>query len=454
MPLSIHPKAEEAYNTKAEEVLAMVRQRVETTEPMDNDFLTIAGIPVPVEVMWQSLEGSDIRSGAAFPFEGRAIRIEGDDFLAISRLAGNIQSQRGFSEAVSVDAILDVLIRWFKERLTATTEDPFVAYLLAWLREHVVERTIVFSIVHLQFQGKLQVNGVEIRQLEVEEIAGWYESFVAIPEANEIATKDRDKWQKLVGGWAAAFVKVVAEPMHALEIAYQKADEAISLLRSFSPALLDPLRRSYCTIYGMAEAQRKTSFSLEVSEYPSPTQELIGSTTGWFLTEERLYALANEGLIHVLALKEVNPPNASQEAVLSALMLYSSAALEARLESKLLHIVAAIESLLLKDDNEPILAAVSRRFAYVVGRKLDERREVRKRFTDAYGARSGFVHRGQSIENHLMVSGFMADAWHFFRLVVHQAARHTTKQGFINSLEDAMLSGPDILTNGEEPPKA
>lgn len=188
MSYSLHPNAQADFDAKADKILAMVRQRVDDTEPSTGDFLNIAGISVPVAVMWQSLQDSNIRTGVAFPLLDRAIRIEGDDFLPIVRLAEKIQQRRELSEAVGVQAILDVLILWCKQRIISETDTAFSRFLLDWLEEHATEHTIIFPIYQLWFAGVLRVCGVEIRTLEDAEVDHWYEMPSGASTRNRNAT--------------------------------------------------------------------------------------------------------------------------------------------------------------------------------------------------------------------------------------------------------------------------
>jgi hypothetical protein len=443
MSYSLHPNAQADFDAKADMILAMVRQRVDDTEPSTGDFLNIAGISVPVAVMWQSLQDSNIRTGVAFPLLDRAIRIEGDDFLPIVRLAEKIQQRRELSEAVGVQAVLDVLILWCKQRIRSETDTAFSRFLLDWLEEHATEHTIIFPIYQLWFAGVLRVCGVEIRTLQDAEVDRWYEQLVSDAEWRQHAEQERDNWRRRIGGRAAAFVTLTAEPGHALEQAYEKVERVLSVLRSFSPALVIPARRSFCTIYGMQQPRERTAFTIGANGLPSVSHPEIDGVTHWNLSEEALRELAAEGFVNTIALLD-EASSRFQNDILRALTLYSRASLEPLAESKLLYIVSSIETLLLKNDNEPIQAAVSRRFAYVVGRNLEERQAVRSRFTAAYAARSGFVHHGATIDDYLMLQEFMDDAWSFFRGIVFKAASYPTKQEYIDAIEDTMLAGPPL----------
>ncbi len=57
-------------------------------------------------------------------------------------------------------------------------------------------------------------------------------------------------------GFAAATIKLFAEPRRASEIAFEEADRVVSLLRFFSPATHIPEVFSYCTLQGKSTSKR------------------------------------------------------------------------------------------------------------------------------------------------------------------------------------------------------
>lgn len=447
MRFSLHPHAQASFDVKADSILALVQQKISETEPSVGDFLALNGVPMPVEVMWESLQDSDIRTGVAFPLLERAIRIEGNEFLPIVHLAEKIQQRRELSEAVSIQAILDVLVMWLKQRVGAEMDGGFSQFLLNWIEQNATERTVIFPIFQVWCAGVLKVAGVEIRTVEDADVNRWYEQLLRNDEWRQHAQRERDEWRNRIGGRAAAFVAVTAEPTQALELAYEKVDRVLSIIRSFSPAMLTPTRRSFCTVYGMEQIRKRTAFSIGPDALPNLSEVPLDGVTHWLLDETELRELAEQGFVNAIALLEDAAPMRFRNEILDSLILYSRASTETRVESKLLHIFSAVETLLLKNADEPILATVSRRFAYVVGGDMPERRAVRSRFLRAYSARSEAVHHGKGIDDHVMLKEFMWDAWRFFRGVVFKAADYASKQEYIDAIEEAMLAGPP-LANG------
>ena len=78
---------------------------------------------------------------------------------------------------------------------------------------------------------------------------------------------------------------------------------------------------------------------------------------------------------------------------------------------KLLHIFVALESLLLKSDTEPVVSAISDRFAFIAGRSVEERLEISSLVKTVYRLRSKYVHHALPVDDQERVGAFVYRAW-------------------------------------------
>jgi hypothetical protein len=102
-----------------------------------------------------------------------------------------------------------------------------------------MERPITIVTVRLQTITKEMLDDVESRLREH-----------APPEALTHVTARMESDRKKLQGTTAASIRVVAEPIRASELAREKAEQAVALLRFFSAANWHPLMRSYRTLLG------------------------------------------------------------------------------------------------------------------------------------------------------------------------------------------------------------
>jgi hypothetical protein len=119
---------------------------------------------------------------------------------------------------------------------------------------------------------------------------------------------------------------------------------------------------------------------------------------GWSfdLTRPELVAVAKDQLERLDRVLSDPAATELQGRILQAMSLYAGGLLFEGVEHRLLHALVSVESLLLKNENEPIMFALSQRVAHCIGKSLAERREIVSDIKGAYKVRSDFVHHGKS----------------------------------------------------------
>jgi hypothetical protein len=244
---------------------------------------------------------------------------------------------------------------------------------------------------------------------------------------------DRDKKDLL--GFAAATVEIEAEPARATELARDLSDKAISLLRLFSGANFDPRQFSYCVPLG--SHHRHGHHYIRVRDEQIISDERGITSKGqfpWVVDDFLLKEINPAGLNVMGELFEREPKTELEQTVFDALLLYSNAALVPTLAEKLLYMFAALESVLLRDANEPVTDTIAERLAFISGADTPDARIAAKNLVKkAYGVRSKFVHHGKREDSDL--SRFFLNAWTGLMRLAGSASRHRTKAELLDNIE-------------------
>jgi hypothetical protein len=120
-------------------------------------------------------------------------------------------------------------------------------------------------------------------------------------------------------------MKFEAEPDRAHEIAYEKTDKSVSLLRFFSPAMLDPAKTSYSAPLGRQHTDSYDYLLVKDKEIIDHNAGLVDrSSPVWNLTLEDQETWAPE--LHVLhGLLIADKLTDFQETVLNSLIIFLEA---------------------------------------------------------------------------------------------------------------------------------
>ncbi len=249
------------------------------------------------------------------------------------------------------------------------------------------------------------------------------------------------KWKQKYQGFAAAFITLTAEPKRAYEVARRETEDALAVLQVFSIGMLVPGARCYWTLRG---SERVESFDYLVLQ----GDRVKGGQSGYYryrntvskISKALLGDLKSRGLELASDLLRLHDRNDFQEHLLNALLMYSRAALQDELSEKLLYMLVALESLLLRDETESIQQNLGERIAFTIGGDIDERKRIIKSTKDAYHLRSQFMHHGADVDDLKVMEEFMLYTHVFFQKVLRAIKLFSTKVQFLDTLENRKLA--------------
>ena len=127
-------------------------------------------------------------------------------------------------------------------------------------------------------------------------------------------------------------------------------------------------------------------------------------------------------------------------ALCDALILYSRQTIAVEVSDKLVFALSALESMLLRDSNEPIQKNLGERMAFLIGQTAEERKSIVKNIDETYRIRSAFVHHGQTARHVETVNRFLVNAWTTFSRLMDLSIKYKTKAALIGALEDLKMS--------------
>ena len=161
----------------------------------------------------------------------------------------------------------------------------------------------------------------------------------------------------------------------------------------------------------------------------------------WFIDADQLRWMKGNGLEKISTIQKKKPRTQFEEQLLAALQLYGKSCISNEMGDKLLYIVTALESLLVKDSNEGLIQNVSDRLAFVIAEEGSERQKVITNYKETYALRSRFVHHGQNVDDQEKVAEFMRNARQLFFAAIARSNEFATKDEFVRAIEKVKYGG-------------
>lgn len=448
---NIHPDAQNNFNEKAQALIPCIKES-QSIQTQRNKFFD-PDIHVKMHLTDKDIIG-EISMGAvdflgeqvAFYFiDGqRQLGIEGDDYKSLRKLAENVFKIGDIRKAVSLKTIEKIVCNWLKEKYFNKDLICFTDYFLSKAKQLISDISVWIPISNLCIQEPFRIGKVIFRPITRELIDKWAQQRIGdVPQdRKEVMKEFFEKNIRPFQGYAAATLKVTAERERAKELIIEEANRALCFLRIFTGAALNPQIISFYGLWGTAHIDTVDILYLKDREdYNGIKKETIGPPPkAEILNKEIINKIFLIGLGTIDRLLNSNSLSAFQNDVLGALMLYSRASLSKDAADKLLYILAALESIFLKNTSEPIQQNLGERMAFLIGKSLDDRKEIVKNVRNVYDLRSAFIHHGASVADYEVLEQFMLKTWYTIIQLISATGRFKSKDDFISKLEERKLS--------------
>jgi hypothetical protein len=455
LKLEIHPEAARNFDKKAEELLTEIEARPLSGRRRQGgasspDVHIAASIQPKdtigdIEIQLTDRYGNDVAK--TYQRGGDLVGLFGEGYKKLVRIAEGVQKTKLVQNAVSLSLLTDLIFDWLARRHQSLPVPGMTEYVLGECEKQIGEIEIWIPVFMLHVTSDVRIGQVTLRTITREMLDEWRAGYFAQATDDETRSAIEQFILERRGelqGFAAAAVKVVAEPRRASEAAFEQAERAVAMLRFFSPANFDPRIVSYCALLGRQHIDSEAYLTVrggKLGEYN--TGGLYGPEPSWRLSNRVISEIRANGLDTLSDLLNRERRTEFQQELLSALQLYSKSSLAKNVADKLVYILVALESLFLRDSSEAIMDNISERMAFFVGSTVAERKAIIGNVKRTYGLRSLYIHHGRNngIDDMATLEEFMLTAWKCLQgLIKYAEDDGATKAKFLNDLEERKLS--------------
>ena len=445
---AIHPDARARFDTLAADLfIGLSSDRPVTDDSSSSTFVPdhdIAGTFTDDDLLGtfrqsqSDADGHEI-SCLAGTKEG-FVAFHGNSHQKLIELTQSIQRTPTMRDSVSPDTIKTWIIDWALARRITGGIEPLMERLLLNRDAAIASYKFLIPLDQPFIEESFSLGSVLFTPLLRDDIEKWFATPSPVREGLPARTEQvfAARRQHLFGR-TAAVITLQAERTYAAEIAIEKATLAAALLRLVSKGIFSPTTRSNCVLLGYEIAERQQFIEFKNDEFVGMSESIVApeSIDRWIL-DRRMIAQDLRYWTLLAELLEAQSPSAFERDLLAAILLYSRVALSREVSEKLIHLFAALESVLLRNESEPIQSAISERLAFVVGRRPEERAQIAQLVKSVYGLRSRFVHHGvasASQKERGAVKELLLHVWKFFFQLTLAKTQYQTRDLFLDDLE-------------------
>lgn len=445
---AFHPEASANFNRKAEELFQGLLVDVKPSEEVNqtgffpdvpiSGHLTDDDIQGKITQYQLDSDGREIGRLMAAP-EG-AVRLEGEPHGEFRKLAHNMHRVPFMRDSVSLASLTGWLGEWLLERHLGHEVPGASDYVAARRADAVKELECMVPLCEPFIESPFDVGVTRLRSLTRAELEEWFRLPDDTPDQHVEAGRQRlFELRKELQARTAVVVEIEAEPDHAGDVAWNRANLVSSMLRLFSKGIFYPQAGSNCVPLGLAVYPKREILTRHEEGFVGIEKRLLDpeSMGRWSMSNKMIHQ--DLPYLNALAkLYDVEAPSDFQRDLLRSVLLYSRAALTREVPEKLVHIFAALESLLLRSESEPVQSAISERIAFVSGSSAANRATIARTVKLVYALRSRFVHHGRSPDKQEdldAVKDLQRTVWTFFFQAVTAQDQYGSRDEFLDDIE-------------------
>lgn len=371
-------------------------------------------------------------------------------YFAITGLAHNdfqkavrtLHQQHDVRAVASEKTIAQLVFEWmWRTRIDGPTSG-LTDFVLSQLASLISEIEVVIPLFGIHVQSPLKIGNVTISDVTEDQLASWRAmSYRTAPHHRDAVDAMHDKLRRQLRGHGAARMSVVAERDFAVQRATEQAELSVAILRIASVGAFAPEKHTSFALLGREVVTRGMHIVIGPNDAFAPSEFIANAEDQrpWVLDNNMVQEVVLPIVEHWSALLAKEKRTPLEESALKSALLYSRATRYRNISEKLLHIFAAIESLLLRSESEPISATVGDRLAFAVGQNTAERMTIVRTFRDVYAIRSRFVHHAleaaPNTDTLQLLERFLVVVSQFFTNLGRAMSALKTKEDLIDALE-------------------
>lgn len=451
MTVEFHSQAASRFNELAQElrtrakVFTLPVERQKTTPPI-YPMARLSEDDVIGEVLWKqrSVNGYGEETGRYWEAGSNTIGYEGDDYVAAKDLAKRLTEASPLKNRASGRFLLDVIFAWLQGMSNGKEETAFTDFLAKQASSAIGAHEIWIPVYRTYSSKNISMGAVNFKTINPDILDRWYSRIPAeerknAPGADVALTRQRSMIQATL----AACMVIDAEPIKANEMAQGLADEAVAMLRFLSDVNWTCRITSHTLPLGKENIHTTMDIHMENGSIKSIRKGVIErGPAGWNVDNARMSPM-NGGVLELLQdLASQRNATEFRTDVYGALQLHARASIATEVAHKLVFVVAAAESIFLRNASEPIQKNLGERMAFLIGQSVNERRKVIKNVDEFYGIRSRLIHHGKEIQDRQsdIVDEFFVNVWFSFVVLMRRASKWNTRDEMFLALEEQKLS--------------
>lgn len=363
-------------------------------------------------------------------------------YLEFDKFTINLHNDNSINKLVGKEFIDNIAFDWIiKTYKIKQAESNFMELLIEQINLSIKEYKIYYPIYYLDIGKPFNIGDVKFDFFSKEQYDKFVNNFSSLDSENKENPYEalRHKYQGKV--FCSCVVK--SERNKAKEIALEKCSLAVDILKICSDTIDFPFAKLSFDIDSRTRENIKNEVLIQETSdlnnfntdiYRLPAQHVINDRD-WELILKR-----NLGIFQQFISRLETNHTELESLILNAIKRFGNALSISNLHQRIVELFTILESLLLKNQDLPIIDSVTKYCSKLVFKKPQDRKELIRLLKEMYSVRSAIIHHGINKE-------FAIDNLRKLQIVIklliiqliNKSEKHKTKLTIIDEIDEAIL---------------
>jgi hypothetical protein len=378
--------------------------------------------------------------------DNRSIGLNPDSYAECERFIENLHRKSEINSFLSQDFLRDCAFEWFEKRYKGLLREDsnWIGFLTEKAEEAIKPMKTSIPISFLAIEEQFNVGAVTFEYFKKDFYDRYINHTRAQAEQHEafdsnqfgaFETRFRSQYQGVV----FASMTVEAEPRRCVEITALEVEKALMVLRFFCPTCFVPEIPCYFGIMGHTHIPEDYCFIFE-GDFPL-VQEGIAERRAhrWDISVNHVLELQSLGLTAASDLIANKDPSEFEDLILSSMSFFARSVTSREFQDRIVYALVSIETILLRDQMEPIQSSVGLRLAFLAKSDPKGRKEVKELINKAYKIRSSYIHHGKRSEDWALLRDLQHAVWTGIHNALLLTNRCKTQRDLLDYIESIIL---------------
>jgi hypothetical protein len=364
--------------------------------------------------------------------------IMGEDAQKLDKLSAKLANRRELKPYCGTAYVRAHLINWIRHRRLGTVaETSWISIFLPALQNAVIDHISIIPLEGIEISIPFDLGGIHFDYFNKQQFDHMFTANQPPDGMKDYVEKLRKQFQGRV--YAGFRCRAVRE--HADKLAFYQTDRVLEVVRMFDAAAFEI--RAQCIVGRFGQV----SPNLTCVFHQSDVGDLfLSQGTGspvrknLVINEALLHRMRETGIAIAWELIQKDKLTDLEERALEAVSHFAHGVAATDAQDRLLHALIAVESLLLRNSNEPVLGKIGQRLAVLTKPSLEKRKQAISDFSAGYSLRSAFVHHGVKPDDIQMANRVLLLCWDTINCAMYATRKFDTKNVLLNWLDDQLLA--------------